>query len=102
MIANIVEEITIKRVKALDEMILGECVQIAKENGFATEYTINETFVLDALKRAADNSAHWEGKRGDYTCSRCGTEAPNDGYHPAKFCYECGAKMRKIDEEEEA
>lgn len=41
----------------------------------------------------------WNGCRGDYTCSRCGEEAPNNGYYPAPFCYECGAKMIKGVEE---
>lgn len=35
----------------------------------------------------------WLGESGDYTCSRCGQEAPNDGYYPAPYCYECGANM---------
>ena len=33
-------------------------------------------------------------KYGEYVCSLCGEEAPNDGYDSgAKYCYECGAKM---------
>lgn len=95
-VASIVEEIEIKRTKSLESMILGECLQIATENGFTTKYTINEKFVLNALRRAADNRARWKGKRGDYTCSRCKAEAPNDGYYPAPYCYECGAEMDKI------
>lgn len=38
-------------------------------------------------------TARWIGERGDYLCSNCGAEAPNDGYYPAPYCYECGAMM---------
>lgn len=58
---------------------------------------------FEALAAAVDNApavgagfvryACWNGKRGDYTCSACGAEAPNDGYNAAPYCYECGAKM---------
>ena len=96
---RISDEIIINRQKRINGALLGEIKQIATENGFAEEYTINEEFVLNALKRAADNRAHWEGERGDYKCSRCKAESPNDGYYPAPFCYECGAEMDKISEE---
>lgn len=42
-------------------------------------------------------TAEWLGGRGDYKCSVCGEEAPNDGYNPAPYCYNCGRKMKRMD-----
>lgn len=36
----------------------------------------------------------WLGTRGDYVCSICGSEAPEDGgYWDSPYCPMCGAKM---------
>ena len=43
-------------------------------------------------------TAEWRGERGDYTCSNCGAEAPNDGYNPARYCYNCGRRMKRTGE----
>lgn len=37
----------------------------------------------------------WLGERGEYECSVCGNEAPDDNYWPSPYCPCCGAKMDK-------
>lgn len=50
----------------------------------------------EEIKLAAPvQTAEWLGDRGDYKCSICHEEAPNDGYNPAPYCYNCGRKMKR-------
>lgn len=35
----------------------------------------------------------WLGERGEFVCSICGEESPNDGYYPTQYCCHCGCVM---------
>lgn len=51
---------------------------------------IDAMLTIDAV---VVNHAAWIGERGDYICSNCGDESPNDGYCKSYYCPHCGSKM---------
>lgn len=62
------------------------------------------TILLDKMDKgelAPVVYGEWIGEPGEYICSRCRSESPNDGYDPSQYCPECGAKMNRdgIDDE---
>ncbi len=68
-------------------------------NRFENEDLISKAEVLQMIANApaADveevKHGEWLGERGEYECSVCRSEAPDDNYWPSPCCPCCGAKM---------
>lgn len=60
---------------------------IGKVNVFPLQFKFKDTDCKPVVH------ARWYGERGEYKCSKCGEESPNNGYYAAPYCYECGARM---------
>lgn len=63
------------------------------EHEWGYEGMREDLYNLPAADVATVRHGEWLGERGEYECSVCGNEAPDDNYWPSPYCPCCGAKM---------
>lgn len=83
-INHIIDRIVVERSKQIDSAIFGEIQEIAIENGIETRIKMNETAIVDALKKQIPK------KPLVYNIFQrhCECGAILKVYY--KYCYECG------------
>lgn len=93
--------------KEIDEMVIREIVQAAKDNGVTDLTILNRKFILEALKEKWDRINGKENaasvkhckwiplRRHRVACSNCGFEG-KDFLQYFNYCPGCGAKAEKL------
>ena len=106
MINDYVEKILIERNKKIDSLVLGEIIEIGKENGLEKHIVLNEKAIVSALKKQIPKKV--EVQRWIYTKCECGyefSEHHGDGYYSipydkkTKYCPNCGQALDWGEEE---
>lgn len=64
-----IEKIFIERNKKIDSLVLGEIIEIAKENGLEKHITLNEKAIVSALKKQIPK--RYELWNGQCSCPNC-------------------------------
>ena len=92
-LAEIVDKISVRRDKNLNDAVLGEIREIATENGISREVVLDERAIVNALVKATPTKPYphdlWElGTVKGYTCPYCGYDYPINYTDP--YCSKCG------------
>ena len=90
-IQKVIEHISLERNKILDDCVLGEIRQIAKDNDLFTIISLNENAIVMALSNAIPSKPHllWDGITKVYSCPVC-IMSVSESYN---FCSNCGKKL---------
>ena len=90
-ITKMVEHISVQRGKVIDDAVLGEINQIAKDNEIFTTITLNEKAIVEALRNAIPGKPHlaWDSMTRLHSCPACiMSVSESDAY-----CSKCGKNL---------
>lgn len=86
-----IESIIIERAKTVDNMIAGEILKIATENGIDTKIILNEKAIVEALKKQIPTEPLEENQYyGIGKCPSCGAVFLDKS---TKYCGNCGQAL---------
>lgn len=96
-LTHAIEHIRVQRGKVIDDIVLGEIRQIAKENEIFTTISLNERAIVIALSNAIPSKPHipWDSMTKSYICPAC-IMSVSEG---DKYCSSCGKKLDWSDAE---
>ena len=97
-LSHIIEKIQVQRGKVIDDVVLGEIHQIAKENEILTTVVLNERAIVCALSNAIPSKPHlpWDSMTKLYSCPACIMSVDESD----KYCSNCGKKLDWSDKDE--
>lgn len=88
-IHEIVEHLSVERKKKLDNAILGEIKEIIKDNSLDTVIVLDETAIVNALKKQIPKKPKFKKSVKSQTfelrCPNCGAVLQSDSPH-CKYC----------------
>ena len=96
MIEQIVEEIIVKRNAFVDKTIIAEIERIAKDNGLLTIVELNETAIVDALKKQTPKRPRYYGTKFRQRGQRYGELVTIE---PAYNCPNCNCTVWGLDKD---
>lgn len=99
-IQEVVEYISVKRKERLENAVFGEIKEMVKGNEHFTMIELNETAIIDALKKQIPIKPYtrdlWElGTAMGYFCPTCGYDFPVNYFEP--HCCKCGQAIKYTD-----
>lgn len=96
---DIIENIIIERDKKVDSLVFGEIKEMAAENGIDTTIILNETAIVEALKKRIPerviNEPTYDYSDVPYTalCPECQQNLGYEAQHTYNFCFNCGQAL---------